>query len=119
MGILMVSQENGSKEGSADRRAIEIKQLDVAQHRFHEVFSAIRTGAICLTILLSISVICFAVVRICDKPSWLILLLAIFGPNGLVTVLVLFALRQSDKRVRELQEQIKETGSNNDTSKFE
>jgi hypothetical protein len=93
--------------------SLQIKRLELSQTRCHEVFITIRTVVICFTVLVCMGAICYSIIRISEKPWWVTLLLAIFGPAGLVSVLLPILLLRTNKAVKRLHDYVKEQDENN------
>ena len=98
---------------------IEFQRLVVSGNRFHEVCATIRVACICLAVSGSIGMIVWGAVRISDKPAWLVLLLAVLAPTGLVAGIFRYLAWRSAKGVRKLEEERKEelSGGNNKQGK--
>ena len=85
-----------------DRRATEFV-------RIVEIHRTIRTIAICVVVAIGIVAVCWAAVRITEKPPWLVLLLAILAPGGVVYSIIRtfrWYIKRTNQRVVDLEKRL-------------
>jgi hypothetical protein len=106
----LTTEESGTEINPS--QLIELKRLDVSQSRFHEILYSVRVFCICATVVLSIGMICWSVVRIVEKPAWWELALAVtgalVGPAGFFRWWVKRSNRNREKFLSQLREQTQE-----------
>jgi cytochrome bd-type quinol oxidase subunit 1 len=93
------------EQKNLDPTVLELKRFEVSQQRFHEVFLSIRTLVICVTVTVCVIAICWAVVRIVDKPAWLLIVLAIFGPAGIIAIIFKYLEYRTRVKIEMLRSQ--------------
>ena len=99
---------DGSKKPVVDESLLEFKRLDAAQSRFREVCVTIRWVVGCVAAASSVGLICWAVVRIVDKPAWLALVLCLLSPGGLVAAVFWYWLRRSKAATQRLVDAVRQ-----------
>ena len=75
----------------------------------HEKHKTLRTMVICGTIFLIVSVVAWAIVRIALHSWWAEVIAVLFGPTGIISILLGFYLKKVSKRVAKAEEKIKNT----------
>jgi fucose 4-O-acetylase-like acetyltransferase len=99
--------EGDALEGDRLRINLELSKIDASRERFLALFRFLNTLVICATILGSIAVICWAIVRIVDQPPWLTLVLAIVGPSGLIALIFHVMTWKANRDIKGLHDKVK------------